>query len=148
MNECLRELQSNFDKVELKKYRHDKAKRAAARTRAGKWDSVPKMTKEEAAGIMNEDLFNVERILHARANLPEPVPLSRQLAQTRELAEKLRSAAVTANNYQNINNSNNNNNNNIHSVISREGEEPKIGLIPFSRFARLIHHQGQKNGEQ
>ena len=59
INECLRDLESNYDKVELKKYRHDKAKRAAIRRRAGKDHLVPRMTREVAAGIMTEELFNV-----------------------------------------------------------------------------------------
>src|SRR5262245_48396477 len=77
MNQCLRELQTNFEKVEQRKYRHDKAKRAVSRKRRGV-DVVP-IPREVRAGRINEELFRVECILHARANLPPPTPLDEQI---------------------------------------------------------------------
>ncbi len=127
MNECLRELTQNFEKVELRKYRGDKARRAAQRKRAGKEAEAPRMSREVLAGIMDEGLFNVERILHARAGLPEPVPLQRQLAQTRAIALKLAATAATGDG--------NSGNQQQHS--SGNGSM-QIGLIDFGRFVKVV----------
>ena len=135
INECLRDLESNYDKVELRKYRHDKAKRAANRKKAGKDHLIPRMTREVQAGIMTEELFNVERILHSRAGLPEPVPLATQLEQTRDIELKLKEQQQQRNESATTTSQNNNNSN---SSMENSSGSMQIGLIDFSRFATVI----------
>ena len=73
LHQCHRELSSNFEKVEMRKYKVDKARRAAERARSGNCD-VPPMPPAVFSGGITEELFRVECMLHARANLPPPLP--------------------------------------------------------------------------
>jgi hypothetical protein len=70
MKECLNELTKNFDIVEMKVHRHQKAKRQEKKKRRGDdTDPVPASVRQ---GILSEELYQVECQLHAQAGLPPP----------------------------------------------------------------------------
>lgn len=79
LNVLDKELKSNLDKVELRKYRSDKVQRTVAR-KTGIIAPVPKMPLEVSCGLMTEELYSVERILRQRAGLGAPTPLDIQIA--------------------------------------------------------------------
>jgi hypothetical protein len=92
LNALDRDLKANLDKVELKKYRSDKLRRALDRKR-GIAAPVPRIPKEVAAGLMNAELFKMEEILRARAGLSAPVPLAIQIANAPASVHKAIAAA-------------------------------------------------------
>ena len=70
MKQCMNELTTNLDKVELTVHKHNRNKRFVKRTKRGQTlDPIPATVRQ---GIMTDDLFEIECQLHKQAGLPAP----------------------------------------------------------------------------
>lgn len=70
INACLKDLNSNLEKVELKAFRAQKTMRDRRRTNSGqRLASIPDSVRR---GVMTRELYEVECRLHAEAGIPPP----------------------------------------------------------------------------
>uniref|UniRef100_A0A7S1QUQ7 Uncharacterized protein n=1 Tax=Neobodo designis TaxID=312471 RepID=A0A7S1QUQ7_NEODS len=70
LNGLQRELDSNFEKVELRAHLKGKQERAAERRRRGL--DVPELPASVRRGEIDDELFGIECRLHREAGLPPP----------------------------------------------------------------------------
>jgi hypothetical protein len=119
MAACLRELTTNFDKVELKAHRVQKQKRLQRKKRLGV--TAPPLPEDVKAGRMTPELWRIEAALHRAAGLPAPVPLLSQLEAFdrsiagRGFAEKMARAGRSVN-------------------VVASGVGMMVGFVPFTRL--------------
>lgn len=74
MKVCLSELTNNLAKVELKVHNHLKQTREAKRASRG--EVRPPVPADVVAGIMNEELYEIECRLHREAGIAPPPPFA------------------------------------------------------------------------